>query len=86
MKRRKLLQSLALSAGALVALPSWAEAWNKESIAPISVFKNEEKEMLRLIVGTFIPEGKSKGGNGVGVELFSKNYLAIVIQWRIKIK
>ncbi|MHA8087376.1 gluconate 2-dehydrogenase subunit 3 family protein [Aquirufa sp. Wall-65K1] len=70
MKRRKLLQSLALSAGALVALPSWAEAWNKESIAPISVFKNEEKEMLRLIVGTFIPEGKSKGGNGVGVELF----------------
>lgn len=70
MKRRKLLQSLALSAGAMVVLPSWAQAWNKDSIVSAQLFKWEEKEMLRLIAGTFIPEGTSKGANGVGVELF----------------
>lgn len=70
MKRRKLLQSIALSAGAMVILPSWAHGWSRESLAPSQVFKVEEKEMLRLIAGTFIPEGTSKGANGVGVELF----------------
>ncbi|MHA8101126.1 gluconate 2-dehydrogenase subunit 3 family protein [Aquirufa nivalisilvae] len=70
MKRRKLLKSIALSAGAIVILPSWAQGWSRENIVTSHVFKLEEKEMLRLIAGTFIPEGASKGANGVGVELF----------------
>ena len=70
MKRRKLLKSIALSAGAMVILPSWAQGWSRENIVTSHVFKLEEKEMLRLIAGTFIPEGASKGANGVGVELF----------------
>ncbi|MHA8059827.1 gluconate 2-dehydrogenase subunit 3 family protein [Aquirufa beregesia] len=70
MKRRKLLQSIALSAGAMVILPSWAQGWSQERIITTQVFKIEEKEMLRLIAGTFIPEGTSKGANGVGVERF----------------
>lgn len=76
MKRRKLLQSIALSAGAMVILPSWAHGWSRENIETNQVFKLEEKEMLRLIAGTFIPEGTSKGANGVGVELFLDKLLS----------
>ena len=70
MKRRKLLQSIAISAGAMVILPSWAQGWSRENLSTSQVFTLEEKEMVRMIAGTFIPEGKSKGAIGVGVELF----------------
>lgn len=70
MKRRKVLQSLAVSAGAMLALPSWATAWNKEIRVASTVFSPPEKEMLGHIASTFIPEGKAKGAKGVGVEIF----------------
>ncbi|WP_341226442.1 gluconate 2-dehydrogenase subunit 3 family protein [uncultured Arcticibacterium sp.] len=68
MNRRELLKNLALGAGAVVALPSWANAWTPSKIMVSGVFSSKELGLLSSIASTFIPEGKSEPG-ALGLEV-----------------
>ena len=65
MNRRDLLKNLGLSAGAVISLPVWANAWSPGQIVISGKF---DLAMLSAISGTFIPEGKTEPG-AVGLEV-----------------
>jgi hypothetical protein len=61
---------MAASAG-LIALPSWAEGWNTETLpAHLSVFSSTEQDVLAAVADTIIPPGDSIGALSVGVDKF----------------
>ncbi|AWV99768.1 gluconate 2-dehydrogenase subunit 3 family protein [Arcticibacterium luteifluviistationis] len=68
MQRRELLKRLALGAGAVVALPTWANAWSSSKLVSSGVFSSLEQGLLSSIAGTFIPEGKNEPG-AIGLEV-----------------
>jgi hypothetical protein len=68
MKRREILKNLVLGSGAMVALPSWANAWSGADISTSGIFTKTQASILNSIAGTFIPEGKQEPG-AVGLEV-----------------
>ena len=77
MNRRTILKNLALGAGAAIALPSWAHAWNGSSLSLSGRFTASETEMLSAIAGSFIPEGKTEpGAVSLGVDKFMDRLFA----------
>lgn len=70
MERRELLKKMALGSAALVALPSWANAWKGSNIQASYVFSLSEKSTLSSIAETFIPEGKEPGALRLEVDKF----------------
>ncbi len=70
MKRRQAIQRIAVMAGGLLALPSWANGWTLSDIKHKSSFSFVEQETLASVVDTIIPMGNSIGAMSVGVDKF----------------
>lgn len=71
MERRKAIAAMALGAGGLIVLPSWAIWWNSREIALDStIFTPKETLTIRSISDTIIPEGDSPGALTVDVDKF----------------
>ena len=77
MKRAQFLKSISTTAGALVLLPHWANAWTAESMAKVQNTSILDQAMLASIASTFIPEGSSEpGAIGLGVDKFLNRLFA----------
>ena len=77
MHRRKSIKNIALLAGGLIALPSWAKAWSLESLPLVSAPLNPAAQnTLALIIETIIPESDIKGAKSLGVPAFINLMLA----------
>jgi hypothetical protein len=71
MNRRETIKAMMASSGALIALPSWAEAWNAGDVAVHrSSFSMQTQETLAAVSDTIIPAGNSIGALSVGVDKF----------------
>ena len=71
MNRRESLQSLFVTGGALLTLPTWASGWTLSDVrTQQSVFSNIETEMLAAVADTIIPTGNAIGAKTVGVDKF----------------
>ena len=71
MNRRETLKTLMAASAGLAALPSWAEGWSLETLAPHpSTFSIAEQEILSAVADTIIPAGDSIGALSVGVDKF----------------
>lgn len=71
MKRRSLVKNIALSIGASIILPSWANAWSKDSFRknrfnPVS----SQENLLAEIVETIIPKTNTPGAKELNVQSF----------------
>jgi hypothetical protein len=71
MQRRSAVKNIALTIGASIVLPSWANAWNKDSFqnshSKISSF---QENLLAEIVETIIPKTNTPGAKELNVQLF----------------
>ena len=77
MHRRKSIQNIALLAGGLIALPTWAKAWSLDSLPMVGKLLNTAAEnTLALIIETIIPESDTKGAKSLGVPAFVNTMLA----------
>src|SRR5690242_16899618 len=77
MNRRESLKALMMASGALVALPSWANEWTKETMVLAgSVFTPGEQEILVSVTDTIIPASNSVGALTVGVDKFLQKLLS----------
>src|SRR6187399_1181899 len=71
MNRRDSLKRLALAAGGLVVLPSWAREWTVREVGlHASSFSITEQELLASVADTIIPPGNTIGALSVGVDKF----------------
>lgn len=78
MQRRKSIKNIALLAGGLVALPTWARAWSLETLPPLALppLPTAEGNTLALIIEAIIPESETKGAKSLGVPAFINTMLA----------
>jgi hypothetical protein len=71
MQRRSAVKNIALSIGASIVLPSWANAWNKDSFqinyAKTSTF---QENLLAEIVETIIPKTNTPGAKELNIHQF----------------
>src|SRR5688572_10257434 len=71
MNRRDTLKRIVLASGSLVALPSWANGWSRETLADNgSMFSVTEQDTLASVADTIIPAGNAIGALSVGVDKF----------------
>lgn len=71
MDRRRYLKHLALTAGSLVTLPSWAQGWDRTVLATSSCFTAAEEKLLTSLTDALIPAGSEGiGALSVGVDQF----------------
>jgi hypothetical protein len=71
MNRRDTLKRIVLASGSLVALPSWANGWSRETLADNgSMFSVTEQDTLASVADTIIPAGTAIGALSVGVDKF----------------
>lgn len=77
MKRRQAIQNIAVMAGGLLALPSWAKGWNVQHLPEVrGVFNMTDQNMLSQIVEAIIPESGIPGAKSLGVPAFVETMLA----------
>ena len=71
MQRRSLVRNITLTIGASIILPSWANAWNKESFQN-NYFKSShlQENLLAEIVETIIPKTNTPGAKELNVQQF----------------
>ena len=71
MQRRSLVKNITLTIGASIILPSWANAWNKESFQN-NYFKSShlQENLLAEIVETIIPKTNTPGAKELNVQQF----------------
>ncbi len=71
MQRRLVVKNIALTIGASIVLPAWANAWNKESFqynyTNISTFQDN---LLAEIVETIIPKTNTPGAKELNIHSF----------------
>ena len=71
MQRRSAVKNIALTIGTSIVLPSWVNAWNKESFqnnySKISTF---QENLLAEIVETIIPKTNTPGAKELNVQQF----------------
>ena len=71
MQRRSAVKNITLTIGASIVLPSWANAWNKESFqnnySKISTF---QENLLAEIVETIIPKTNTPGAKELNIQSF----------------
>lgn len=76
MKRRVLLKNTILIAGGLIALPSWASNWSRQTITSTASFLSINAEaLLAEIVNTIIPATDTPGAKELGVDSLIKKIL-----------
>lgn len=77
MQRRKSIKNMALLAGGMLALPSWAKAWTVESLPKTALpFPLVNGNTLELVIEAIIPESEVKGAKALGVPAFINTMLA----------
>ncbi|WP_337042517.1 gluconate 2-dehydrogenase subunit 3 family protein [Emticicia sp. 17c] len=71
MQRRAALKTFALSIGSTLVLPSWANAWSKETLQQSSIILTPLQEtLLAEVVGTIIPKTDTPGAKDLNVDKF----------------
>jgi len=70
LKRRSSIKKMALAAGSLTLLPTWAKGWTTQGLDFDSNYSPNEQALLAKVVDTIIPTGDSIGGISVGVDKF----------------
>ena len=72
MQRRSAIKNLALTIGGTIVLPSWANAWNKESFqnSPFYISPSQEN-LLAEIVETIIPKTDTPGAKELNIHQFT---------------
>ncbi|WP_073132040.1 gluconate 2-dehydrogenase subunit 3 family protein [Chryseolinea serpens] len=71
MNRRESLKVLMAASGGLIALPAWADQWQKGDVATHpSTFSTDEQALLASTADTIIPQGAVLGALVVGVDKF----------------
>lgn len=71
MNRRDTIKKLMVASGSLIALPSWAEGWQRvDLMLPLSAFPVETQLTLAAVADTIIPAGDAIGALSVGVDKF----------------
>lgn len=76
MNRRQVIQNLTLGVGGLLALPSWANAWNASNFPKSTAFSAAEESLLAEIVDTIIPKTDTSGAKELGVQKFVQRMIA----------
>lgn len=76
MNRRQVIQNLTLGVGGLLALPSWANAWNASTFPKSTAFSAAEESLLAEIVDTIIPKTDTSGAKELGVQKFVQRMIA----------
>lgn len=77
MERRVALKSLALVAGGLISLPSWANGWRTASLPAGSTFLSApQAALLADIVETIIPATDTPGAKELGVHTLLEKMVA----------
>lgn len=70
MKRRQAIRQLAITAGGMLTLPSWAKAWSPGSL-PAMDSPLLDRSMLNAVIGAIIPESADlPGAVSLGVPAF----------------
>lgn len=71
MQRRAALKTFALSIGSTLVLPSWANAWSKETLCQSDIILSSSQEaLLAEIVETIIPKTDTPGARELNVDKF----------------
>ena len=70
MQRRSAVKNIALTIGATIVLPSWANAWNKDSFQHIQNIISPQENLLAEIVETIIPKTNTPGAKELNVHQF----------------
>ena len=70
MQRRTALKNVAATMGALVALPVWANGWNRQSLPNPTLLTPAEESLLAEVVETIIPATDTPGAKELGVHRF----------------
>ena len=71
MQRRAALKTFALSIGSTLILPSWANAWSRETLhQSTSSLSSSQEALLAEIVDTIIPKTDTPGAKDLNVDKF----------------
>jgi hypothetical protein len=71
MQRRAALKTFALSIGSTLVLPSWANAWSKETLHHAdTILSSTQEALLAEIVETIIPKTDTPGARELNVDKF----------------
>ena len=77
MQRRSAVKNLALSIGSAIVLPSWANAWSKESLQNHHFnLPSSQESLLAEIVETIIPKTDTPGAKELQVDKFTTRMVA----------
>jgi len=77
MQRRSAVKNIGLTIGAAIVLPSWANAWSKDSFRNFSAKISSSQEiMLSEIVETIIPKTNTPGAKELNIHLFVPKMVA----------
>ena len=77
MQRRSAIKNIALTIGSAIVLPSWANAWNHESVKNTHLFVSASQEaLLAEIVETIIPKTDTLGAKDLNVHQFVPKMIA----------
>ena len=70
MQRRSVVKNIALTIGASIILPSWANAWNKDSFGINYNVISLQENLLAEIVETIIPKTNTPGAKELNIQQF----------------
>ena len=77
MQRRSAIKNLALTIGGTIVLPSWANAWNKESFQnPTFNISPSQEILLAEIVGTIVPKTDTPGAKELNIHQFTSKMVS----------
>lgn len=77
MQRRSAIKNITLTIGGAVLLPSWANAWSRESLQKSKRFLTFLQEnLLAEIVETIIPKTETPGGKELLIHRFAAKMMA----------
>jgi hypothetical protein len=77
MQRRSAIKNIALTIGGTIILPSWANAWNKQTFSKSSFYISVSQEnFLAEIVETIIPKTDTPGAKELNIHQFTAKMIA----------
>jgi Gluconate 2-dehydrogenase subunit 3 len=77
MQRRSAVKNIALTIGASIVLPSWANAWNKDSFQKNQFhISGSQENLLAEIVETMIPKTNTPGAKELNIQQFIPKMIA----------
>lgn len=71
MQRRTAIKNIALTIGGAIVLPSWANAWNRESLRISRFISTSQDALLAEIVETIIPKTNTPGAKELNIHQFT---------------